>query len=66
MKRQEEHGHCDVPMYLFISLFDYICVSLLSVCLSVSLSRGLSLFPPSHIVQTKMTPSIAGDGGGPS
>jgi hypothetical protein len=54
----------DILMYVSVSLFHYVSefiyvyVSLLSVCLSVFLSKGLSLFPPGHIVQTKMTRSI--------
>jgi hypothetical protein len=69
MKRQE-HGHCDVSKYRSISLsiwlYLYISVYLLSVCLSVSLSNGVCLCPPGHIVQTKMTRSQVADGGTPS
>jgi hypothetical protein len=60
-------------MYLSIALFlylsdyihIYISVSLLSVCHSISLSKGLCLCPSGHIFQTKMTRSIVADVGAP-
>jgi hypothetical protein len=58
--------YVSVSVFHYVSDFIYVYNSLLSVCLSVFLSKGLSLFPPGHIVQTKMTPSIVANGVGPS
>jgi hypothetical protein len=47
--------YVSIALFLYISDFIYIYVSLLTVCLSVSLSKGICPFAPGHIVQTKDT-----------
>jgi hypothetical protein len=58
--------YVSVAVVHYVSDFICVYVSLLSVCLSVFLSKVLSLFPPGRIVQTKMTPSVVANGDGPS
>jgi hypothetical protein len=51
-----------IALFLYLSVYIYIYIYISAV----SLSFCLSVCPPGHIVQTKMTPSIFADGGAPS